>query len=196
MPAIEYPQSPDTPVSHLPFSPSVRHGDLIFVSGQASVDKTGKIIAGTFEEEFRRSIYVTVRRKQPLTVLDAFDAPSMLPNCETRNRSTVTPQSLLMMNDTFILETARALATRLRNEAPGDARGQIGQAWRTLYGQTPTDDDVSRTLAYLAEQTEAIRAYHLGLKPVKGAPPSDPPLEALASLCQVLLGSNRFLYVE
>ncbi len=56
MPAIEYPQSPDTPVSHLPFSPSVRHGDLIFVSGQASVDKTGKIIAGTFEEEFRRSM--------------------------------------------------------------------------------------------------------------------------------------------
>ena len=56
MPSIEYPKSPDTPVSHLPFSPSVRYGDLIFVSGQASVDKTGKIISGTFEEEFRRSM--------------------------------------------------------------------------------------------------------------------------------------------
>jgi 2-iminobutanoate/2-iminopropanoate deaminase len=56
MPEIEYPQAPETPVSHLPFSPSVRYGDLIFVSGQASVDKTGKIISGTFEEEFRRSM--------------------------------------------------------------------------------------------------------------------------------------------
>lgn len=56
MPDIEYPRSPDTPVSHLPFSPSVVVGDLIFVSGQASVDKTGKIISGTFEEEFRRSM--------------------------------------------------------------------------------------------------------------------------------------------
>lgn len=56
MPEIEYPLAPDTPVSHLPFSPSVRFGDLIFVSGQASVDKTGKIISGTFEEEFRRSM--------------------------------------------------------------------------------------------------------------------------------------------
>ncbi len=56
MPEIEYPLAPDTPVSHLPFSPSVRVGDLIFVSGQASVDKTGKIISGTFEEEFRRSM--------------------------------------------------------------------------------------------------------------------------------------------
>lgn len=54
--SIEYPRSPETPVSHLPFSPSVRYGDLIFVSGQASVDKTGKIISGTFEEEFRRSM--------------------------------------------------------------------------------------------------------------------------------------------
>ena len=56
MPEIEYPRSPETPISHLPFSPSVRYGDLIFVSGQASVDKTGKILSGTFEEEFRRSM--------------------------------------------------------------------------------------------------------------------------------------------
>lgn len=56
MPKIEYPLAADTPVSHLPFSPSVRFGDLIFVSGQASVDKTGKIIPGSFEEEFRRSM--------------------------------------------------------------------------------------------------------------------------------------------
>jgi 2-iminobutanoate/2-iminopropanoate deaminase len=56
MPALRYPRAADTPVSHLPFSPAVRYGDLIFVSGQASVDKTGAIIRGTFEEEFRRSI--------------------------------------------------------------------------------------------------------------------------------------------
>ena len=35
---LHYPKKPDTPVSHLPFSPAVRVGDLIFVSGQASVD--------------------------------------------------------------------------------------------------------------------------------------------------------------
>jgi 2-iminobutanoate/2-iminopropanoate deaminase len=56
MPNLEYPKSTDTPVSHLPFSPAVVYGDLIFVSGQASVDKSGKIINGTFEEEFRLSL--------------------------------------------------------------------------------------------------------------------------------------------
>ena len=148
------------------------------------------------QNDFRRSVYVQVRRKQPLTVLDAFDAPTMIPNCEIRNRSTVAPQSLLLMNDTFVLDTAKALATRLRNEVPGDARGQITKAWRTLYGQPPKDADISRSLAYLAEQTEAVRAYHQGTKPAKDAPPPDPQLEALSSLCQILYSSNRFLYVE
>jgi 2-iminobutanoate/2-iminopropanoate deaminase len=52
----EYPVLPDTPVSHLPFSPCVKVGGLVFVSGQASVDKTGKIIRDGFEAEMRRSI--------------------------------------------------------------------------------------------------------------------------------------------
>ena len=43
------------PKSHLPFSPAIRAGDYVFVSGQASVDETGKIVEGSFEEECRRS---------------------------------------------------------------------------------------------------------------------------------------------
>lgn len=54
--AVSYPKDQNTPVSHLPFSPAVRVGDLIFVSGQASVDATGKIVPDTFEGEMRRSI--------------------------------------------------------------------------------------------------------------------------------------------
>lgn len=43
--------------SHLPFSPAFIAGDLMFVSGQASVDNsTGAIITDTFEGEMRRSI--------------------------------------------------------------------------------------------------------------------------------------------
>jgi 2-iminobutanoate/2-iminopropanoate deaminase len=53
---ISYPSAPGTPRSHLPFSPAVRVGDLLFVSGQASVDATGAIIDDDFEGEMRRSI--------------------------------------------------------------------------------------------------------------------------------------------
>jgi 2-iminobutanoate/2-iminopropanoate deaminase len=55
-PLVSYPLLPGTPTSHLPFSPCVVVGDLIFVSGQASVDQEGKIVGDTFEGEFRRSV--------------------------------------------------------------------------------------------------------------------------------------------
>ncbi|MDC0226751.1 Rid family hydrolase [Alphaproteobacteria bacterium] len=43
--------------SKLPFSPAIKAGDFVYVSGQASVDsQTGSVIEGTFEQEMRRSI--------------------------------------------------------------------------------------------------------------------------------------------
>jgi 2-iminobutanoate/2-iminopropanoate deaminase len=56
MTSVSYPQLPDTPTSHLPFSPVVVAGDMVFVSGQASVDEKGAIVSDTFEGEFRRSV--------------------------------------------------------------------------------------------------------------------------------------------
>lgn len=54
------------------FSPFVRAGDFVFVSGQASVDENGQIVSGTFAEEMRRSIE-NVRRvlaESDLTLAD------------------------------------------------------------------------------------------------------------------------------
>lgn len=42
--------------SHLPFTPVVEANGFVFVSGQASVDSTGAIVSGTFEEEMRRAM--------------------------------------------------------------------------------------------------------------------------------------------
>ena len=55
-PTVSYPRDHETPVSHLPFSPAVKVGNLVFVSGQASVDATGQIVSDSFEGEFRRSV--------------------------------------------------------------------------------------------------------------------------------------------
>ncbi|MDO6439883.1 RidA family protein [Cyclobacterium sp. 1_MG-2023] len=43
------------PKSALPFSPALKVNDLVFVSGQASVDENGNIVNDTFEGEVRRS---------------------------------------------------------------------------------------------------------------------------------------------
>ena len=54
---IEVVRGPDVPTSHLPFSPAIKAGGFVFVSGQASVDTTtGQIMSDTFENEFRRSM--------------------------------------------------------------------------------------------------------------------------------------------
>lgn len=46
---------PGIPNIALPFSPAIRSGDFVFVSGQASVDLDGNIVKASFEEECRRS---------------------------------------------------------------------------------------------------------------------------------------------
>lgn len=53
--SFEYINGINVPKSSLPFSPAVKAGDFVFVSGQASVDAEGNIVEGTFEEECRRS---------------------------------------------------------------------------------------------------------------------------------------------
>lgn len=47
--------------SPLPFSPAIRAGDFVFVSGMASADENGKLIPDTFENEARRT-YENLKR--------------------------------------------------------------------------------------------------------------------------------------
>ena len=147
------------------------------------------------EADFRRSIYIQVRRSTPLTVLDTFDAPVMTPNCEMRAQTTVAPQSLLLMNDTFVLDTAGRLAERIEKEHPGDLRAQIDLASNLLHGKAAGEGEMGRALEYLEGQTKALTQYHHDIQHAKGVVPN-PSREAMASLCQVLLSSNRFLYIE
>lgn len=67
-------------------------------------------------EEFRRSIYIQVRRSTPLAVFESFDAPILNPNCEHRNFSTSPTQSLLMLNSQFIQDHAEYLAMKLQKQ--------------------------------------------------------------------------------
>jgi mono/diheme cytochrome c family protein len=138
-------------------------------------------------EEFRRSIYVQVRRTRPLSVLDTFDAPAMTPNCEIRNASTVAPQALLLMNSQHMVTQAKYFAERVRREAGADAKKQVVHAWRLAFAQEPVESDIRAAIAFLAEQTAHYHSSQKG---------QDPKQLALACFCQALLSSNRFLYVD
>lgn len=152
--------------------------------------------------EFRRSLYVQARRSRPLAVLDAFDWPRMTPNCEARRASTVAPQSLLLLNSDFTLTSAERFARRVESEAGPEATDQILRAWQLAYGRLPDDSERASALAFLEDQTALFRAAAAGegepskSKPADAPPPPTPAQRALETLCQMLLGSNEFLYVD
>ena len=150
-------------------------------------------------EGFRRSVYVQVRRSKPLAVLDTFDSASVEPNCEARKSSTVTPQALLLLNSDFIARQAEFFAERIRKEAGSDINAQITLAWKLAYQQPPAQTDLREALAFLDIATASFKANvpkDVPDKKGKVAPPSAPALQAMASFCQALLCSNRFLYVD
>ncbi len=78
-------------------------------------DDAGQIIVDG--QQKRRSLYLQVRRSQPVAMLQSFDAPVMDVNCERRPVSTVATQSLIMMNGEFVWQQAELLAARAMREA-------------------------------------------------------------------------------
>ena len=132
------------------------------------------------DAEFRRSIYVQVRRSMPLGVLEPFDLPRMTPNCEKRAASTAAPQSLLMMNNPFVIQQAELLANRVREKAGTDLAAQVRLAWSLVFSRKPTDIAVQAGVEFLTVPSETPEAQ----------------AAALNHFCHALFSSNGFLYVD
>jgi hypothetical protein len=132
------------------------------------------------EDEFRRSIYVQVRRSMPLGVLEPFDLPRMTPNCERRPVSTAAPQALLMLNNPFVVQQSEALAVRIRASAT-ELPAQVTLAWRLIFGRSPSETDLQSGVEFLTPAADAT--------PESAA-------AALNHLCQAMISSNGFLYVD
>lgn len=181
-------------------------------------DDVGQIVIGTGERDgngivqtqasddrrrFRRSIYVQVRRSMPLGVMEPFDLPTMAPACDRRSASTAAPQSLLMMNNAFVVEISERMATRIASEVGDDVAAQAQRAWSLAYGRpiSPEEQAAAVELIVTSRGTfERQLAEAVAAAPADKPPPlaSEPPpgRRALALLCHALISSNRFLYVD
>jgi mono/diheme cytochrome c family protein len=105
-------------------------------------DDAGQVIVA---EQTRRSLYTRVRRSQPVSLMQAFDAPVMETNCEIRSVSTVATQSLMLLNGDFVLTQATNLASRAEREATPLEESLLAtlpnlppppsSVWRFGYGQ-------------------------------------------------------------
>ena len=132
----------------------------------------------------RRSLYLQQRRTQPVTVLDVFDAARMSPNCTRRNPSTVSLQSLAMLNSDFIRARSHAFAQRLEKDCGTDRNQRLEQTFLLALGRKPNSAERSAAEEFLQSQ-----AAHYAGKP-------DQSERVWADFCQMVLAGNAFLYVE
>ena len=165
------------------------------IIGKAERDGNGILVARPTNspEQFRRSIYVQVRRSMPLGMLEPFDFPATAPNCELRSSSTVAPQALLMMNSDFVIQQAEHFARRVASDAGDDNAARVKRVYELAFGEPPSDGEIEAALAFLNDQQTFFASQP---KNEKAPAPLPPEQQALASLCQAILSSNRFLYLD
>jgi mono/diheme cytochrome c family protein len=161
--------------------------------------QTGKFIPLN-GEDLRRSVYVQARRTRTLNMLETFDAPNMSEcSCTERPTTTVSPQSLLLMNNGYMREYAEYFAERLQKEAPSDLKAQIDRAFRLAYGRHPSAKETARSTDFVNAQTAFYKEHPSPLEYAVGPASkanADPSVLGLAALCHALMSANEFLYVD
>jgi hypothetical protein len=145
----------------------------------------GEVTTPTDASGARRSIYLQVRRSQPLTLLQVFDQPVVETNCTRRGASTVASQALTLLNSEFMNKQADAFAGRVLKEKPADP---AAHAVLLAFGRPATAKEKTALTAFLEAQT----ARHAEKPETK----ADAPRRALADLCHMLLSANEFAYVD
>jgi hypothetical protein len=158
---------------------------------------TGKIIPLN-GEEFRRSIYIQARRSRPLEMFATFDAPIMEPSCDARSVTTVSPQSLLLMNSATMRVHAQEFAKRVQSEGGKDSPDQVRLAWKLVHGKAPSESDVQQEVEFVQAQTAFYQANPTPLESAGPASktPGDPAFLGLTALCHALMSSNALLYID
>jgi len=170
------------------------HDTMLAVSGELSErlygpyvptdrgDDDSIVVKDPGEPACRRGIYLQQKRTQVATVLELFDAPVMVNNCPVRGTSTVPLQSLALLNSAFVRGRGVAFARRIStSDAPESA---VRGALRAAFNREPTSVEQQSSLQFVQGQSETY------------ASEKRPHERAWNDFCQMLLGSNAFLYVE
>ena len=136
---------------------------------------------------YRRSVYLPVLRGSQL---DAFDVLTLFDVADpdqvvgARATTTVSLQSLFLMNSPFMKEASRHLAERVLAEGGLDDAGRVARLHVIALNRPATADEVRQAQEFLA-------AFQAGLT---GPSPQTPGVDAWARYAHALLGSAEFLY--
>ena len=162
-------------------------GSAFTIKNHAYVNDTGS--AGRMDyTSKRRAIYLPVIRSGLYDVFQAFDFAEPSASNGKRIPTTVAPQALFMLNDGVILRSSEAMARRLLDRPGLDMPARLRTAYLTAYGRLPTAKESERAETYLGR-------FELELVS-QGVDAKSRPLRAWQALCQAILASSEFLYLD
>ena len=120
---------------------------LLALSGRLDTTMSGPgVSAGTP----RRSVYLTIRRTALNPFLEVFDAPKPFTTAGRRDATNVPAQSLTLLNDRFVIDSARAWAERLvaeKSDANPEAR--IHRMFVAAFARDPVAHEIAAAKKYL-----------------------------------------------
>jgi hypothetical protein len=134
----------------------------------------------------RRAIYLPVIRNNVYDFFQLLDYPDPAVANGDRSSTTIAPQALMMLNSDLVMDAATGLAKRLADEGERDDAAKLDRAYQLAYGRSPTVSETQQQLAFL----EAAR------RTVSETAGSEQAVDPWSILCQVLLASNEFIYVN
>ena len=132
----------------------------------------------------RRTIYGLVDRQSLPSVFRAFDFASPDQSAERRPRMTVPQQALFSMNAPFVVEQAKALASRPDVAAAATTDERIAALYRVVLARSPAPSEVAAAVRFLAPADPTL------------AGPGHSQLSRWEQLAQVLLMTNELLFVD
>lgn len=147
-------------------------------------DHTSKDL--TKYDSLRRAIYLPVIRNNVYDFFQLLDYPDPAVANGDRSSTTIAPQALMMLNSDLVMDAAAGLAKRLVEGGDRDDAAKLERAYQLAYGRSPTPSETQQQLAFL----EAAR------RTVSETAGSEQAVDPWSILCQVLLASNEFIYVN
>ncbi|HEY2827302.1 MAG TPA: PSD1 and planctomycete cytochrome C domain-containing protein [Pirellulales bacterium] len=147
-------------------------------------------------EQWRRSVYIFVKRSLPVPMLEGFDAPTATQTCERRMTTVVATQALQLLNDDFSNRQAEYMATRVIHDAGEDISHEVERAYWLTFSRPPNDSQRRQAAEFVNNQMESARQALLNEHKREGVTPSQIKIRALADLCHVLFNADEFVYLN
>lgn len=142
--------------------------------GNLDLTKGGPPLDLAQEQNYRRTIYGLVKRRELTDILRLHDFPDPVTHSPGRYQTNTPLQQLFVLNSPFMLSQATAFVRKLEQECGNDKKGRIELAYRLAFARTATVEEIAAGEEFLSDGSEA----------------------SWVAYAQVLLGSNEFFFLD